>query len=380
MFVKEFLKAQNSEKSQPGGNMRKLGHTPENTRQHFIFIHNFQIKERQTQERDRTSFCIALDQYTLQFHDHVFRAFCETSFKNGASYQCISRFSVPLSKVVCLPRKSDARSYEVLHLSRKIILANLKIWCSKMQPFSGNQRPDILTSLMNTSLVLRLPCEMHLCRSSSIVPRLPTLLKLLQNPHVLLTFDKVHNPLRQPRGTTSERPKVLRDRHLFASGHNGVHFSNISTSKSAPNLVCFAHFDFEMCFAPQRRATWCALYILTSKRASRHNGVQSFIYHLARWLRTRRFSERTFRPSGARNHSKNKMNRDFCTFSRTCIFFLLTLSLFFSDLLLFSSLLVSSRVYSSLLFSSLTLPTSAFPSTHAVGSFTSKLPSITIGL
>ena len=37
-----------------------------------------------------------------------------------------------LSKALRLPRKSDARSYEVLHLSRKIILANLKIWCCKM--------------------------------------------------------------------------------------------------------------------------------------------------------------------------------------------------------------------------------------------------------
>ena len=52
----------------------------------------------------------------------------------------------------------------------------------------------------------------------------------------------------------------------------------------------------------------------------------------------------------------------FSTFSRTCIFFLLTLSL---DS--FSSL-----IFSLLLFSSLTLPTSAFPS---IGSLTSKLPS-----
>ena len=116
-----------------------------------------------------------------------------------------------------------------------------------------------------------------------------------------------------------------------ASRHNGVHFFNISTSKS------FVHFDFEMCFAPQRRALfrhlnfqkwsgpgvfcsfwlrnvlrtttactfstsqlpkvvrrWGVLYILTWKCASRHNGVQFFISHLASWLRTRRFSEPTF--------------------------------------------------------------------------------------
>ena len=31
-------------------------------------------------------------------------------------------------------------------------------------------------------------------------------------------------------------------------------FSDISTSKSGPRMVCFVHFDLEMCFAPQRRA------------------------------------------------------------------------------------------------------------------------------
>ena len=36
--------------------------------------------------------------------------------------------------------------------------------------------------------------------------------------------------------------------------HNGVHFFDISTSKSGPKLVCFIHFDLQMCFAPQRRA------------------------------------------------------------------------------------------------------------------------------
>ena len=115
---------------------------------------------------------------------------------------------------------------------------------------------------------------------------------MLQNPHVLLTFDKVHNPLRLPREATSEPPKVVRTPSVFniltstcASRHNGVHFStsellkvartcgalrlltwkcasrhngvrffHIGTSKSGPTMVCFVHFDIEMCFAPQRRA------------------------------------------------------------------------------------------------------------------------------
>ena len=130
-----------------------------------------------------------------------------------------------------------------------------------MQPLSGNPRPDLLTSLMNMSFALRLPRKMHLCRSSSNVPCLPSFLEMLQNPHVLLTFDKVHNPLRLPREMRSECPKVVRTWCFLyiltskcASRHNGVHFFDISSSKSGPRMVCFVHFDFEMCFAPQRRA------------------------------------------------------------------------------------------------------------------------------
>ena len=130
-----------------------------------------------------------------------------------------------------------------------------------MQPFSGNQRPGLLTSLMNMSLALRLPREMHLCISSSNVPRLPSFLEMLQVPHVLLTFDKLQNPLRWPRGTTSERPKVVRDRQLLtilsskcAARRNGLHFFIISSSKSGLRPSVFYTFSFHMCFAPQRRA------------------------------------------------------------------------------------------------------------------------------
>ena len=172
---------------------------------------------------------------------------------------------------------------------------------------------------------------------------------------------------------TSEPPKVVRTPSVFniltskcASRHSGVHFFDISTSKSAPTMVCFVHVHFEMCFSPQRRAlfrhlnfqkwsdigvfctfwlpnvlratTACTfstsqrpkvvrsssvLSILTWKCASRHNGVQFFISHLASWFRTRRFSEPTFRPSGATNYWKNTVNRDFPIFSRIYLFFLL---------------------------------------------------------
>ena len=83
---------------------------------------------------------------------------------------------------------------------------------------------------------------------------------------------------------------------------------------------------------------WCVLCILTWKCASRHDGVQFFISHLASWLRTRRFSEVTFRPSGATNQWKNTANRDFPTFSCTCIFFLHTSSPLWSSLFFSSPL------------------------------------------
>ena len=165
----------------------------------------------------------------------------------------------------------------------------------KMQPLSGNQRPDLLTSLMNMSLVLRLPCKMHLSRSSSNVPHLPSFFGNATKPSRLAHFWQ---------GAQSLAPATRND---------------IWTSKSAPRMVCFAPFGFEMCFAPKRRAlfrhlnfqkgserevflafslasvlratTACtfstsqlqkvlrgcgALCILTSKCASRHNDVHFY--------------------------------------------------------------------------------------------------------
>ena len=115
---------------------------------------------------------------------------------------------------------------------------------------------------------------------------------------------------------------------------------------------------------PKVVRTWCILYILTWKCASRHNDVQLFICHVTTWLRTCRFSDPTFRPSRATNHWRNTVFRDFPTFSRSYLF---------ARLDLLSSDSFSSLIFSLLLFSSLTLPTSAFPSVHIVGSLTSKL-------
>ena len=114
---------------------------------------------------------------------------------------------------------------------------------------------------------------------------------------------------------TSQLTKSFQTRSVFnivaskrASRHNGVHFLNIS-SNSALGMVCFAHFDFEMCFSPQWRilfphfnfqecsenGVFCTYYWLENAFGATR-GVHFFISHLTRWLRTCRFSEPTFDP------------------------------------------------------------------------------------
>ena len=114
--------------------------------------------------------------------------------------------------------------------------------------------------------------------------------------------------------STSQLPNVVRPWCVLyiltskcVSRHNGVHFFDIATSKSGPILCFFVTFHLEMCFAPQRRA----IFPLSSGQLAPHPSL----------------SEPTFRPSGATNHLKNTMNRDFPIFSRIYIFFLLIFSL-----------------------------------------------------
>ena len=138
--------------------------------------------------------------------------------------------------------------------------------------------------------------------------------------------------------STSQLPKVVRHWCALyiltwkcASRHNGVHFFDISTSKSGPTLVCFVHFDLEMCFAPQRRA----IFHLSSGQLGPHPPLQRAYFSTHR-------SHKSLEKHGV-----------------------LRLSYLFAHLHLLSSDLVSSDS-SHLCFSTVNI----------VGSFTSKLPSI----
>ena len=179
-----------------------------------------------------------------------------------------------------------------------------------------------------SSLVLRLPRKMYFkCLTPAIVFGNAT--KPSRFAHFWPGAQSL--PLCLPRKTTSDRPKVLRARQFFAlltskcaSCHSGVHFFDMSTSKSSPTLrfcsfwhgnvlrattactfstsqlpkvlrkvlrswgVLYSTFwlgnvlrvttacAFSTSQLPKVLRHWGVLYILTWKFASRHNNVHFF--------------------------------------------------------------------------------------------------------
>ena len=169
--------------------------------------------------------------------------------------------------------------------------------------------------------------------------------------------------------STSQLPKVVRPCGVLyiltwkcASRHNGVRFFDISTSKSGPELVCFVHFDLEMCFAPQRRAlfrhlnfqkwsgagVFCTFSLGNVLRATTACTFSSLIWPAA--SAPAALASLLFDPPEPQIIGKHSESR---------------LSYLFVHLHLLSSDLFSSDS-SHLCFSTV----------HIVGSFTSKLPSI----
>ena len=247
-------------------------------------------------------------------------------------------FPVHISKVLRLLRESEARSYEVLHLSGKIILANLTIWCSKMQPLSGN--PPWSPNTSNSCVSCTAPATRN--ASFQILFKCPT---------PAIVFGNATKPSRFARCT------------IPCAYHLNV--------QKCSEPVSFLHFwlgnvlratavcTFSTLQLLKVLRSWSVLYILTSKCASRHNGVHffditaskvvrtwcvfsSFIWP-AGWLRTCRFSEPTFRHKSLAKHCVSRLSYHLD---------LLSSSLLFSD---------SSHL--------------CFSSVHIVGSLTSKLPS-----
>ena len=176
------------------------------------------------------------------------------------------------------------------------------------------------------------------------------------NCYKILTLCSLLTTCRIPRACHAKRHL---DVHKCSEPVKFLHFWHRNVLRAT--TAC----TFSTSQLPKVFRRWCVLYILTSECAWRHNGVQLLIAHLARWLRAHRFSEPTFRPSGAtlEKHSV----------SRLCYLF--------AHLHLLSSDSFSSLIFSLLLFSSLLwlFPPLLFHLSilsEDVGSLTSKLPSI----
>ena len=100
-----------------------------------------------------------------------------------------------------------------------------------------------------------IPCACHAKRHLNIQKR---------SEHVVRLTCLLRNVLRATTACTfssSHLRKVVRTRQFFTlltskcvSRHNGVHYFDVATSKSAPNVRCFWLFHLQMCFAPQQRA------------------------------------------------------------------------------------------------------------------------------
>ena len=166
-------------------------------------------------------------------------------------------------------------------------------------------------------------------------------------PLVFLTF-WLRNVVRATMActfSTSALPKVVRTPSVFniltskcPSRHNGVHFFDIATSKSGPTLVCFVHFDFKMCFAPQRRAlfrhlnfqkwsaplVFCPFWLGNVLRATTACTFSCLIWPAG--SAPAALASLLFDPPEPQIIGKT-LNRDFPIFSRIYLFFLLIFSL-----------------------------------------------------
>ena len=231
-----------------------------------------------------------------------------------------------------------------------------------MQPLSGNLRPDLLTHLPHVSPALRLSRDMHLSRSSSNVPRLPSFLKLLQKPACFAHCwqgAKSPAPATQNDIWTSKSapcPSIFCTFDFWLRNVLRATTACTFSTSQLPKVLwtwCFARFYLEMCFAPQRRAlfrhlnfqkwsengVFCTFWLGNVLRAATACNCSSLIWPAG--SAPAALASLLFDPPEPQITGKI---HDFPNFSRICIFFLLTLSLlwsfFFSSLLwLFPSLL-----------------------------------------
>ena len=184
------------------------------------------------------------------------KQFCETSFKNGklsaaltAAYQCVLRFF-----------HSTCLKYCACHEN----------WCQVIRsaaPVTQNHLSKPTDLMLQNATPLR--------KSAPWPPN-------ISHEHVFCTAPTTENASLQilfqcptPAIVFGNATKPSRFAHFWQGAQSlaPATRNELWRPKSGPNVVCFVHFDLEMCFAPQRRTLFRHL---TWKCASRHNGVHFF--------------------------------------------------------------------------------------------------------
>ena len=215
-------------------------------------------------------------------HEHVF---CTAPATENASLQILFKCLTPAIVFGNMPKPSRFARFWQGAQSLAPATRN-ELWISKSGP--------------------GLVCFLHFDLEMCFAPQRHALFRHLNfqkwsGAGVLCTF-WLGNVLRATTActfSTSQLPRVVREWCVFyiltwkcASRHNGMHFFDISTSKSGLGLVCFVHFDLEMCFAPQRHAlfrhlnfqkwsetqVFCAFWITNVLRATTACNFSSLIW------------------------------------------------------------------------------------------------------
>ena len=137
-------------------------------------------------------------------------------------------FPLDLSKLLRLPRKSDARSYEAAPVAQNHLSKPEDLMLQNATPLRTSAPGPPNSSDEHVS------CTAPATENASlqILFKCPT-------PAIVFGNATKPSPFHFWEGASYLAPATRND---------------IWTSKSGANMWCFVHFDFEMCFAPQRRA------------------------------------------------------------------------------------------------------------------------------
>ena len=192
-------------------------------------------------------FCKTSSVFVFEVDNVKEEAFLRDFLQNGklsAELRASCRCVLQCVHSICLKYCACRAKVKPGHRKGRAILAKLKIWPSKMQPLSGNQRPDPPT--ISGEHVFCIAPATQIAPLQTLC-KCPTPANVFWNCHETLMSCSLVARCWIPcayHGHFGHRPSVF---NTF-----GFEICN-ATSTIAPGIVRFVRFDFEICFALQRQ-------------------------------------------------------------------------------------------------------------------------------